>query len=399
MRLVVVSHKLCWPTKNATSGFATDGGFPLQMEAISELFEQTTIVAPCSAASLPAGVSPLEGNSLSVVPLTVPKGTGLRRKVDMLRWFLQNGPTIWRRIRAADAVHAPIPGDVGTIGMIFALLQRKPLLVRHCGNWLVQKTIAERFWKWSMEYFAGGNNVMFATGGAAEPPSRKNPNLKWIFSTSLRAGQLEKGSARTLPSDGKLKLIIACRQEERKGTDKVIDSLPAVHAVFPHATLDVVGDGSLIPTLKRRVEVLGLDDHVTFHGRIEPRRVIGLLKQSHVFCYPTLASEGFPKVVLEALASGLPVISTRVSVLPKLLGSGAGVLLEKADSDHLARAVIELASDDDAYSRMSALAMETASEYSLEKWRDVIGAALRRAWNVRSLSARQTDSNTVLEHS
>jgi hypothetical protein len=48
---------------------------------------------------------------------------------------------------------------------------------------------------------------------------------------------------------------------------------------------------------------------------------------------------------------------------------------------------------------MSAAAMETASEYSLEKWRDVIGVALRQAWNVRSLSVKQTDSNTVTEHS
>jgi hypothetical protein len=399
MRLVVVSHKLCWRAQNADSGFATDGGFPLQMEAISELFEQTAIVVPCSNDPFPAGLSPLRGNSLHVFPLTVPKGTGLRRKVDMIRWFLQNGPSIWGQIRHADAVHAPIPGDVGTIGMVFALLQSKPLLVRHCGNWLVQKTAAERFWKWSMEYFAGGNNVMFATGGAAGPPSDKNPNLKWIFSTSLRAGQFEKGPPRTLPSDRGVRLIIACRQEAGKGTDKVIESLPAILAVFPNATLDVVGGGSLLPTLQRRVKDLGLQDHVTFHGRIEQRRVIELLRQSHLFCYPTTASEGFPKVVLEALASGLPVITTKVSVLPKLLESGAGVLLEHAEEDHLARAVIEIASDGAAYSLMSTKAMETANEYSLERWRDVIGDALQTAWNVRSLSAKQTDSNAVLEHS
>ena len=398
MRLVVVSHKLCWPDQNSASGFATDGGFPLQMAAISELFEETTVMAPCSANALPAGISPLEGNSLNVAPLSVPKGTGLRRKVDMVKWLLQNGPSIWRRIRQADAVHAPIPGDVGTIGMLFALLQGKPLLVRHCGNWLVQKTTAERIWKWSMEYFAGGKNVMFATGGAAHPPSPTNPNVKWIFSTSLRAGQLENGPPRTLPSDRKVKLIIACRQEARKGTDKVIDSLPAILAVFPDATLDVVGDGSLIPSLRRRVEALGLHEHVNFHGRVEQRQVMELLKQSHLFCYPTTASEGFPKVVLEALACGLPVITTRVSVLPQLLGSGAGVLLEKPTEDQLARAVIELVSDHEAYARMSAKAMETANEYSLEKWRDVIGDALRRAWNVSSLAATQIDSNTVLEH-
>ncbi|NJM52391.1 MAG: hypothetical protein HC846_02745 [Blastocatellia bacterium] len=42
-----------------------------------------------------------------------------------------------------------------------------------------------------MEKFAGGRNVMLATGGAAEPPSQINPDIKWIFSTSLRKSDFE----------------------------------------------------------------------------------------------------------------------------------------------------------------------------------------------------------------
>jgi len=399
MHLVVVSHKICWPLDAAIPKFATDGGFPVQMEAISELFAQTTIVVPCHNDAPPTGLSPLAGNNLNVFPLRVPKGTGWRRKIDMLTWIFRNGLPLWRQIRLADAVHAPIPGDVGTIGMIFALLQKKPLLVRHCGNWLVQRTYAERFWKWSMEYFAGGRNVMFATGGSSEPPSRSNPNIKWIFSTSLRQEQFANSTPRSLPVNGKLKLIIACRQEPRKGTDVVIESLPAILKAFPKASLDIIGDGSLIDSLRQRVELLGLSKCVTFHGRIEQGGVIDLLKEAHLFCYPTSASEGFPKVVLEALASGLPVISTKVSVLPELIGSGPGILLEKADAAQLASAVIELASDNTAYSRMSDKAAETAQNYSLEKWRDLIGETVREAWKVPSLASKPVGFDTAREHS
>ena len=49
--------------------------------------------------------------------------------------------------------------------MLFAFVLRKPLFVRHCGNWFVQTTAAEHFWKWFMVRFAGGRNVMIATGG------------------------------------------------------------------------------------------------------------------------------------------------------------------------------------------------------------------------------------------
>ncbi|MBK8465887.1 MAG: glycosyltransferase family 4 protein [Chloracidobacterium sp.] len=356
------------------------------MEAISELFAKTTVVVPCENAILQSGGTPLIGRNLEVVRLAVPSGAGLRRKLAMSFWIITNGKVIWRQIKNADAVHTPIPGDVGTIGMLFALMMRKPIFVRHCGNWFVQRTIAEKFWKWSMEFFGGGRNVMFATGGSSQPPSQSNPSLKWIFSTSLRRGQIAGREPLTLPADGRIRLAIACRQEARKGTDIVIDSMPNILRTFPNASLDVIGDGSLLATLKQRVQELGLKDKVNFHGKLEHAKVISLLKQNHIFCYPTSASEGFPKVVLEALASGMPVITTRVSVLPDLISSGCGVLLDSPSPASLSNAVIEVCSDQAKYKVMSSKAMSTAQKYSLEDWRDFIGKTLREAWNVSTLS-------------
>src|SRR5207237_6604357 len=130
------------------------------------------------------GEIPLTGRNLTVSPLTEPSGGGAWRKLALLSWVAHNGGAIWREARRADAVHAPIPGDVGTIGMLVAFVLRKPLFVRHCGNWLKPRTVAEHFWRWCMERFAGGRNVMMATGGATEPPSSKNLEVRWIFSTS-----------------------------------------------------------------------------------------------------------------------------------------------------------------------------------------------------------------------
>ena len=226
---------------------------------------------------------------------------------------------------------------------------------------------------------------MLATGGAEEPPSVSNPNVGWIFSSSLREGQLNRVVPRTL-NDGGPRLIIACRQEQNKGTDIVISCLPLLLGAWPDATLDVIGDGSLIGMLKNQARSLGVADRVTFHGKVEQLRVLDLLMQADLFCYPTSASEGFPKVVLEALASGLPVITTRVSVLPQLMHSGCGIILDDADPTLLARAVAEVCSSRTTYERMSARALETARDYTLERWRDEIGAALRRGWNVAELS-------------
>ncbi len=386
MNLAVISHKLCWASANSPTGYSTDGGFPFQIGAISELFEKTTVVVPC-ASRASQGLAPLKGRDMKVVALSTPSGKGLRRKLRFPIWLLKNGKTIWREVRNADAVHAPIPGDVGTIGMICALLQRKPLFVRHCGNWLVQRTLAERFWKWSMEFFGGGRNVMFATGGGLEGPSKSNPSVKWIFSTSLRRSQMEGIIPNVLPADGRIRLVIASRQEERKGTDVAIEGMKAVLNVFPNATLDVVGDGSLLPKLKDLASELDLSRSVTFHGKLEHSELLKVFGQGHVFCYPTTASEGFPKVVLEALACGMPVITTRVSVLPELIGNGCGSLLDSATPEEVASAVINLCSDNVRYGEMSDRAIEVSKRYCLEDWRDLIGASLSDAWGVDRLSS------------
>ncbi len=380
MRLALISHKIVWRLENSGSGYATDGGFPFQVEAISELFDSTRVVVPCKTQPAQEGLSPLTGRDLSVVPLAVPAGQGFKRKLGFTAWLIRNGRVIWREVRKADAVHTPIPGDVGTIGMLFALLQRKPFFVRLCGNWFVPRTLAERFWKWAMERFAGGRNVMLATGGGAVSPSEKNPNIKWIFSTSLTAKQLSVGRPRQLPSNRGPRLIIACRQEEGKGTDVVIDSLPLIAEAFPDVTLEVVGDGSKLVALKRRAESLGVSERVIFHGKVEQSRVPELLKSADIFCYPTAASEGFPKVVIEALVSGLPVITTKVSVLPHLISSGCGLILDSTTPVALAEAIRRIGSDRELYSEMSARAIETAANYSLENWGHFIFRELRQSW-------------------
>lgn len=380
MHLIVFSHKLCWPSESSECGYATDGGFPMQMSALSELFDQTTLVVPVTKNGGAAGELPLSGRNLNIVPLSNPAGQDWQRKLRLLPWLLTNGATIWRQTLRADAVHAPIPGDVGTFGMLGAYLLGKPLFVRYCGNWLAPRTTAERLWKWFMERAAGGRNVMLATGGDSARPSALNPAVQWIFSTSLTGHEIESvGQPRRLDARKNARLIIVARQEHGKGTNTVIRSLRELLADFPALQLDVVGDGGALAELKQLAASLQIADRVVFHGKVNHDAVLQLLRQADLFCYPT-DSEGFPKVVLEALATGLPVITTRVSILPQLIGQGGGVLLDAATPAQLAEAVRRCLGDAELYNQMSKSAAATARGYTLENWRDTIGRHLQSAW-------------------
>jgi glycosyltransferase involved in cell wall biosynthesis len=380
LKLAVFSYKVCWRSANSPTGYATDGGFAFQMRELSMLFEATTIVTPVSIKARPAGEIPLTGNNVSVVPLQDPEGSGLRRKLCLLPWLAANGRRIVRETLRADAIHTPVPADLGTFGMLAAYLLRKPLLVRYCGNWLRPKTAAERFWRWFMESVAGGRNVMLATGGSDEPPSRRNPNVRWIFSSSLTETELA-GLHRTrrIGQNGRIRLITVCRQEKGKNTEVTIAALAQLRREHPNLALDIVGDGSEIPALRAAAAALGLSDRVIFHGKVDHAAVLGLLRRADLFCYPT-SSEGFPKAVLEALACGLPVISTPVSVIPQLVGPGCGVLISQVTPEAVADAVRFCLADAERFERMSASTREQALAYSLERWRATIGELLARSW-------------------
>jgi glycosyltransferase involved in cell wall biosynthesis len=125
---------------------------------------------------------------------------------------------------------------------------------------------------------------------------------------------------------------------------------------------------------------LRVSDHVVFHGLVNHARVIELMQQADLFCFPTTSSEGFPKAALEALACGLPVVTTKVSALPQLVGDGAGVLLDQATPQAVAAAVHQCLADKHVYQQMARRAVETARRYSLERWRDRIGQTLTAAW-------------------
>jgi glycosyltransferase involved in cell wall biosynthesis len=381
VKLAIFSHKPCWPCANSLTGYATDGGFPFQVAALSELFDETILVVPGYPRPSGSGEIPLTGARLRIAPLSPPFGSGLNRKLLFPVWLLWTSPKILKEFNRADAVHAPIPGDVGTVGMLLAWLFRKPLFVRHCGNWLRPTTLAEKFWRWFMETSAGGRNVMLATGGAAEPPSRKNPNVHWIFSTSLTQQELQVyAGERAYPADGQLRLIIVARQEKAKGAGTVIQCLRLLVKRFPGVSFDIVGEGSAIPEFKKLVSEAGVAERVHFSGKLNHEQVMQRLRDAHLFVFPTTSSDGFPKVVLEALASGLPVVATKVSVLPQLLGNGSGVLINEATPEAVARGVEQALSNPAQYEAMSRKAIETARQYSLEAWRDTIGGYLSAAW-------------------
>jgi len=389
MRLAVFPHNTCWPSTQSPSGYATHGGIVLQTEALSELFDGTRVITLRSRSGSQRGEMPIKGKHLSVVPLHPLPRSPFWRRLLLPIWLLRNGARVVTEMTTADAVCAVIPGEIGTVVLVLALILRKPLLVRYIIAWSKPRTLVDRLERRLLERFAGDKNVVLATGEGDEPPSVRNPNVRWIFSTTLSEAELANAAPRVLPSSQKIRLIIVARQEVSKGTDLLLQALSLIRGELPDISLDVVGEGSAMPQFRRLAEELGLKDCVRFHGQVDHAKVLDLLEAAHLYCLPT-AGESFGKGALEALACGLPVVTTPVSIFPRLVGTRCGVVLRERTTEELAAAVRYCLGDPARYKRMSTEAIAAARSYSLERWCSMIRRMLEEAWG--PLDARTTGS-------
>ena len=126
----------------------------------------------------------------------------------------------------------------------------------------------------------------------------------------------------------------------RKGYRTLIETLPAVIEREPETYFVWVGEGALEDELRRRAHALGLGERVLFTGYRED--VPDLMAASDLFVLASLA-EALPLVVLEAMASGLPVVGTRVCGTSEAVRDGVtGRLVTAGDPDALAAAIIEV---------------------------------------------------------
>lgn len=144
-------------------------------------------------------------------------------------------------------------------------------------------------------------------------------------------------------------LFIALLESEDKGLGFLLQALailrdsggPAVH-------LDVVGGGSLLPFYEEQARHLGLLDYVTFHGTQAHSAIPRFMQRSHALVLPSLhESQGM--VVIEALASGRPVVATRSGGPESAIDSSKGFLIEPGKPQPLADAIAQLLSNLDKY--------------------------------------------------
>jgi glycosyltransferase involved in cell wall biosynthesis len=149
------------------------------------------------------------------------------------------------------------------------------------------------------------------------------------------------------PSDLRILFVGSLKATHRhKGVDVLLEAL-AILRRSVDASLTLVGDGDAVPFYRAMAKSLGLEAVVTFAGQVGDRELPGYYTASDVLVLPsTTEAEGFGIVLLEAQASGTPVVASRVGGIPYALRQGAtGLLSPPNDADALAGSLLAVHED------------------------------------------------------
>jgi glycosyltransferase involved in cell wall biosynthesis len=184
-----------------------------------------------------------------------------------------------------------------------------------------------------------------------------------------------------------IRLLTVSRIDPRKGLTCLPDAVAALRAGGHDVTLDIVGPAvgqtgeDERAAIERAARDLGIADRVRCTGPIPLDRLMPLYRGYDVFVLPTGPGEGIPRVLLEAMAGGLPIVATRVAGIPSLVIDGQnGLLLERASGAAVAESVGRLIGDAALRQRIIGHGYETACAYTLE----------RQAASVMTIVAAQT---------
>ena len=149
--------------------------------------------------------------------------------------------------------------------------------------------------------------------------------------------------------------------EHRKGQVALLEAMAQAREALPTVQLLLVGDGPDEALLQQEVAELGLQDNVTFFPFT--REPVFVFEVLDALVLSSLYKEGLPNVLLEAMAMGLPVVSTRLAGTPEVVHDGeTGLLVEPGDVTALAQAITQLGADRAACTRMGQMGRQLMVE-------------------------------------
>ncbi len=307
-------------------------------------------------------------------PDYVPGEVGVRRVAVMMRQLWRFYRTL--RQNRPDVAHIHLPGGTGLAkASLFVAVSRlrKVPTISHLHFWPSELSLfgSRRAEKWMVKLLGWSDAIVTVSDELAAYLRPLLPPHKLI---KVMPNCVELDSWLSLeklpPRQDKLQLLFVGTVGKRKGVFELVQAFAASEA---RATTELVvmggdgGDGEL-DRLRNLAEQLQVTKRCQILGPVYGEEKKQIFMNSDIFLLPSYA-EGQPVTILEAMAAGLPIISTKVGAIPDVVQDGtSGLIIEPGDIPALTRAIDQLVSDHALRRQMEQSSRQRAYQYDVKPY-------------------------------
>ncbi|MGJ3238606.1 MAG: glycosyltransferase family 4 protein [Anaerolineae bacterium] len=241
--------------------------------------------------------------------------------------------------------------------------------IHHIEGYPIASTFRERLWRASASCYIPfiarhGAHFRVVNDAIAEQlmlfgadPAR----IHTLYSIYL---DLDAYQARSIPK--LYDVLFIARLAPNKGVHLLMDAILQVRRTHPQVTLAIRGDGALRGEIERFIAEHDLQANVILLPRVSDSREMPALYQQARMLVCASTVEGNPRVTVEAMACAVPVISTRVGIMPQLIDDDTNGLLVDWSAEAIAGAILRLLGDDERRTRIGNAGRQAVQQFDAE---------------------------------
>jgi glycosyltransferase involved in cell wall biosynthesis len=376
--LGILYHMPFWQTADGAL-WEAEGSFARYVDSIAPYFDRVILAVPVFDTP-PASGSRVRAPNVTLAPL--PYFPGPRQFYPKL---LSMRSRLRQWVDQCDVIHLRVPSPAAIFAFRIAEASRKPIfllvvgdyeaLLPHLGYRGIKQVLFSRyvaFEEWALRYMTR-RALTFANGASLRAKHERDGAT--VHETKTTTLSLADFSTRTDTCAGsRIRLLCVSRVDPRKG----LRSLPAVirdlAAAGHDVTLDIVGPTiGLIGESEREAiasaaQGSGVADRVHLRGAVALDQLLPLYREFDLFVLPTRPGEGIPRVLMEAMAAGLPIVTTDVAGISSLISNGEnGLLVPEGSSQGMVDAVRSLITTPSLRQELIQNGYATAKAHTLER--------------------------------
>ncbi len=378
-KLLIISHVIHYEWNGCIYAY---GPYLREIDQVwSPLFTQILIASPVRHEPPLGDCLPFSQSNIQMVPQPERGGD---RFWDKLIQVITLPYTIYKLIQAlnqVEAVHIRCPGNLGLLGVILAPLLTKYRVAKYAGQWngYPGESLANRLQRTLLKSRWWGAPVTVYGHWENQPP-----HIVPFYTSMMTDKQVEEAKriVQTKTFELPLRVVYSGRLEKRKRVHILLQAVKICVQKGLPIEVKIVGEGSEYQELVKLAIEYGINEHVEFCGSFPYDEALQFFAWAHCLVLPSTHSEGWPKVVAEAMCYGVIPIAVLHGQLADMMGD-RGILVPNGTVEEFAGALWDISMHSHQYLETTQESAIWAHKYSLDGLRRDVKSLLESWWEIK----------------